>query len=90
MIYLGSRYEDADIQYVLDGRMQSTRATAFRTNPAEEITTNRYWWWREDDRIDSLATRYYGSPEQWWRIMDANPEFIDPQSIPVGTKIRIP
>jgi hypothetical protein len=25
------------------------------------------------DRVDLLADRYLGDPEQWWRIADANP-----------------
>lgn len=89
MIYLGSRYEDADITYVLDGRIGSTRATAFRA-PVQAETEVRYWYWRQEDRIDILATQYYGEPDLWWRIMDANPEILDPLSIPIGTKIRIP
>lgn len=89
MIYLGSRYEDADIAYVLDGRVGTTRATAFRS-PVEVETDVRYWFWREEDRIDVIATRYYGEPDLWWRIADANPEILDPLNIPIGTKIRIP
>ena len=89
MIYLGSRYEDADITYVLDGRLGSTRATAFRS-PVTQEKEVQYWFWRQEDRIDIVATRFYGDPEQWWRIMDANPEIFDPLTIPIGTKIRIP
>lgn len=89
MIYLGSRYEDADIQYVLDKRLGSTRATVFRAS-VEPEEGGQYWWWRQEDRIDTLAAQYYDSPNQWWRIMDANPELLDPLNISVGTKIRIP
>ncbi|WP_198264480.1 hypothetical protein [sulfur-oxidizing endosymbiont of Gigantopelta aegis] len=28
------------------------------------------------DRIDLLANAYYKSNRRWWRIMDANPEFL--------------
>jgi len=32
----------------------------------------------DGDRLDRLATTYYGSPTRWWRICDANPEFLSP------------
>jgi hypothetical protein len=30
------------------------------------------------DRLDQLAQTYYGRPEQWWHICDANPEVLSP------------
>ncbi len=44
----------------------------------------------DGDRLDSLAFRYLGDAEQWWRIADANPA-LDPRdltSVP-GNRIRI-
>jgi len=32
----------------------------------------------EGDRLDHLAYKYYRQPEKWWRICDANPEFLSP------------
>lgn len=29
---------------------------------------------REGDRLDLLASHYYGDPRLWWRILDANPD----------------
>lgn len=29
-----------------------------------------------DDRPDQLAGEYYGADRAWWRILDANPEFL--------------
>lgn len=31
------------------------------------------------DRLDHLAYKYYKQPRKWWRICDANPEFMSPQ-----------
>jgi hypothetical protein len=28
------------------------------------------------DRLDLLADHYYGDDRMWWRIVDANPEFL--------------
>lgn len=31
-----------------------------------------------DDRLDLLARHYYGDDRLWWRLLDANPEIVDP------------
>jgi len=45
------------------------------------------------DRLDHLAYKYYREPLRWWRICDANPEFLSPLDLlgkgPVAT-IRVP
>jgi hypothetical protein len=89
MIYLGSRYENAEVTYVLDARLGSTRATVFRDLP-EDLAASKYWYWREEDRLDSVSKRFYDSPNEWWRILDANPELDNPHNIPPGTKVWIP
>lgn len=33
------------------------------------------------DRLDHLASKYYKQPRKWWRICDANPEFMSPQAL---------
>ena len=43
----------------------------------------------ETDRIDNVATRFYGEPNLWWVILDMNPEILNPQNIPPGTQLRI-
>ena len=30
----------------------------------------------EDDRPDRMANEYYSADRAWWRIVDANPEFV--------------
>jgi len=45
----------------------------------------------ENDRLDLLATQFYGDPKLWWIIASANSNI--PQhtiNIPVGTQLRIP
>ncbi len=31
---------------------------------------------QEGDRLDLLARHYYNDDRLWWRILDANPEFV--------------
>jgi len=35
----------------------------------------------EPDRLDHLAYKYYKQPRKWWRICDANSEFLSPQAL---------
>jgi hypothetical protein len=44
----------------------------------------------EDDRLDRIAARYLGDPEQFWRICDANAA-MQPEELTrtVGRRLRI-
>lgn len=44
----------------------------------------------EGDRLDNIAARYLGDPEQFWRIADAN-NAIGPDELmaEIGSKLRI-
>jgi hypothetical protein len=35
----------------------------------------------DSDRLDHLAFKYYKQPTKWWRICDANPDFMSPQGL---------
>lgn len=39
---------------------------------------------RQDDRLDQLAGRYYGTGTLWWRICDANPDTLSPLDLLAG------
>ena len=41
-------------------------------------------------RLDVLAFRFYGTPELWWIISQANNLSGDTMVVPVGTKLRVP
>jgi hypothetical protein len=44
---------------------------------------------KEPDRLDNIAARYLGDPEQFWRICDANP-ILEPEELEVaGRRILI-
>jgi hypothetical protein len=45
---------------------------------------------RPADRLDLVATRTIGDPEQWWRLCDAN-DALDPESLEQpGRRLIIP
>jgi nucleoid-associated protein YgaU len=92
MIYLDSRYADSDVSYILDARSGIAQATVLRQNPEvdEPAQYGRVYFWKEGDRLDRVSYSFYGSALEWWRIIDANPEILNPSRIAPGTSVRIP
>ena len=69
MIFIGSRYENQDVRYVLSGRGRTTRPTVmrteFRTRPPKS-----YVEWNQSFRMDQIAERIVVDNQNWWRIME--------------------
>ena len=89
MIYSDSRYADGNVFKAQDARTGSGRLTVYRKFPTESSSFSHYTW-IEGDRVDAVAHDLMGSGLLWWRLMDYNPEIVDPFDIPVGTVIRVP
>ena len=89
MIFSDSRYASGNVLKVQDPRNGVYRKAVYRKFPKARAQFY-YYDWVEGDRIDLVANRLLGSPSFWWKIMDFNPEIIDPFSIPIGTTLRIP
>jgi hypothetical protein len=89
MIYLDSRYVDSIIFKAWDSRKFQYNLTCFRQFPTYSKKYFIYEW-VENDRLDNLANRFLSNPGLWYKIMDINPELIDPTNIAPGTQIRIP
>jgi nucleoid-associated protein YgaU len=53
-------------------------------------STFRFYTVEAGDRWDTLAQRFYGDPQQWWRLADMNPELFDPRALRSGIVIRVP
>lgn len=89
MIYSDSRYAKGTVLKVQDPRNSVYRLAVYRKFP--KARSDFYWYtWVQGDRIDLVANRLIGSPNFWWKIMDFNPEILDPFSIPIGANVRIP
>jgi hypothetical protein len=72
-----SRYYDVETVKVTVGDDQDApRVVSYKRRriipPSETITTIVEHTVTQDDRLDNLAARYVGDPEQFWRICDAN------------------
>ena len=88
-IYLDSRYADGALFKGRDARNDTYVTTVFRAWPTnyKQVTVYEV---KEVDRIEDIAVRYLGNPSLWWKIMDLNPEVLDPFDIVPGTLLRIP
>ena len=89
-IYQGSRYEDETIVTLLDtsGVPQTTVVDDISRLPASFVYN--IYSTKQGDRIDQIAMRFLGDPEQWWAIADANPQRIFWDNLPPNTPLRIP
>ena len=45
---------------------------------------------QESQRIDALATLYYGDPVLWWVIAAVNDVELPPFGLEIGARLRIP
>jgi hypothetical protein len=74
-----SRYRRVPRVTVVDARRGVVVATDVRSLPA---TTGAYLHTiAAGDRLDRLAWTFYGDPLQYWRICDANPDFLSPLAL---------
>lgn len=89
MIYTDSRYVTGTFSKAFSAKRESYYLSVLREFPTDQ--SNFYYYeWRERDRIEAVAARLMGDSNLWWRIMDYNPELLDPFNIPVASVIRIP
>jgi hypothetical protein len=89
MIFLDSRYADGKITRPYNVLRKTYELTVLRDFP-DIVSQFTSYQWVEGDRIDTVSARFFGEPEYWWQILDANPEIINGMEIPVGTILRIP
>lgn len=89
MIFTDSRYATGSIMYANDSRVNKNSLSVYRVFPDVSYRFFTYTWTSED-RIDIVANDLLGSPNLWWKIMDINPEVINPFAIAPGTVLRIP
>ncbi|KUL45633.1 hypothetical protein [Streptomyces regalis] len=90
-----SRYHDAEIGVHVRADGTEVRYAKRRLLPpidrntsAEDTTTHTV---SSGERPDHLGQRYFGDPDQWWQIADANP-VVDPRELTdePGREIDVP
>jgi nucleoid-associated protein YgaU len=56
----------------------------------EKIKTTRFHIVRKEETLSTISQQYYGTPNNWKKILDANKTIKDPNRIQPGTKLTIP
>jgi hypothetical protein len=74
-----SRYKKLTGIVTTDSRGRSLESKRIRLLP--EVSGTFLHTVEENDRPDHLAYKYYKQPLKWWRICDANPEFMSPLAL---------
>lgn len=72
-----SRYRKLSDDVAIDFRGRKLVWKSLRLLP--EVSGTFQHTIEDVDRLDHLAFKYYTQPPNWWRICDANPEFLSPQ-----------
>lgn len=88
-IHEGSRYTNV---YAYDELWKGRWVTSFdiRTLVPLNLEDSIKHTWKETDRLDLLAYHYYGDPQYWWFILDANPQYFEESEIKKGDVLLIP
>ena len=85
-----SRYADTKINKVKidssNNSVQKYETTIYQEIP--ETNDDIFVVTQEGDRLDNLASRFYGNPQLWWFIARVNN--LKTNNIPAGTSLRIP
>ena len=85
----GSRYERVPTAVHVDRDGKQRPYVLLRTFPPPAPTLGQHEF-AEHERLDLLAWRFLGDPEQFWRICDANAT-LQPETLEiVGRRLRIP
>lgn len=79
MFSKSSRYQKLSDITTTDAKGRSLPSISLRLLP--EVTGTFFHTVEEVDRLDHLAYKYYKKPGKWWRICDANPDFMSPQAL---------
>ena len=79
MFFKNSRYRKLPDEVTVDTKGRRLLSKSLRSLP--EVTGIFLHTIEDSDRLDHLAYKYYNQPRKWWRICDANPEFMSPQAL---------
>ncbi|MGD9157547.1 MAG: hypothetical protein PVG39_04005 [Desulfobacteraceae bacterium] len=74
-----SRYNKLPDITITDSSNRILKSKALRLSPG--VSGKFLHTVEETDRLDHLAYKYYKQPQKWWRICDANSEYMSPRSL---------
>ena len=89
MFSAGSRYERVPTAFHADSGGKRRPYVLLRTFPPAAPTQQQHEV-AEHERLDLIAFAFFGDPEQFWRICDANAALQPDLLEVVGRRLRIP
>jgi hypothetical protein len=88
MIFKGSRYEKVGVYQIADANGKIVTVLKMRFIPA--TPAGYLHQFKQSERLDILAHNFYGNPEKFWLIADAN-DRMDPEDLlEPGRQLLIP
>jgi hypothetical protein len=79
MLTKKSRYRDTPLFAISeDGQLRFPGLRARAIGPATAVIEHEI---AAGDRLDHLGQRYYNDDRMWWRIVDANPDYLSASDI---------
>ncbi len=88
MIFKGSRYQSVGIYQAVDSLGRTVTALKIRFIPP--TAAGYLHTFTNDERLDLLAFKFYGNPEKFWLIADANPDMDPEDLLQPGRQLLIP
>ena len=88
-IDITSRYQRNETALVPD-RSGTLQLAVMPRRPAQQTLRVTDYRWRTNERVDSVASRYYGSESSWWMYAEANPGILDWTQVQAGQQILVP
>ena len=88
---VNSRYANTEVKKLLAADSTEIAYLARRFAPLPQTLVLQQWYTvTQGDRLDNIAARFVGDPEQFWRICDANAA-LRPEALTEteGRKLRI-
>jgi len=90
MIDSNGRYSTGVVGQVFAARSAKASTYVYRSFNAPFNVSYIEYVFREGDRLDVMASKLYGDPKLWAKILDINPEIPNGFHIKPGTIVRIP
>jgi LysM domain len=90
MIRRSSRYYDGPLYQAAHKYTNVYNIVVDRKWPKSTLVRYIEHTWAYGDSLAILANKYLKDPTLWWKILEANPNIMDPFAIPTGSVIRIP
>lgn len=89
MIFADSRYATGKVYKTFVPRLAAKSVAIERRFPTD---TSKFYFYQvgANERLEQIAKDTLGDSSLWYRIMDYNPEIINPFNVPLGTVVRIP